>query len=94
MLSTKVARLLDPDAKGGWTWDFSGDGVRRSLESSLERLNLGRVDILFIHSPNHHFEVAMAESYPALAEMRSSGVVKAIGVGMTDGANSALRTSG
>lgn len=84
VLSTKVGRLLDPDAKGGWYWDFSDDGVRRSLESSLERLNLERVDILFIHSPNNHFEVAMEESYSALAEMRSSGIVKAIGVGMTD----------
>jgi len=37
VLSTKVGRLLDPDAKGGWFWDFSGDGVRCCLESSLER---------------------------------------------------------
>jgi D-threo-aldose 1-dehydrogenase len=84
VLSTKVGRLLDPEVKGGWYWDFSGDGARRSLETSLERLKLDQVEILFIHSPTHHFEVAMAEAYPALAEMRSSGIVKAIGVGMTD----------
>ena len=84
VLSTKVGRLLDPGVKGGWYWDFSGDGVRRSLKSSLERLHLDRADMLFIHSPTHHYEVAMSESYPALAEMRSQGLVKAVGVGMTD----------
>ena len=84
VLSTKVGRLLDPDAKGGWYWDFSADGVRRSLQSSLERLNLDWVEILFIHSPTNHHDVAISETYPALAEMRSSGIVKAIGVGMTD----------
>jgi len=70
--------------KGGWTWDFSAEGVRRSLQSSLERLNLDRVEILFIHSPTNHHNVAISETYPALVEMRSSGIVKAIGVGMTD----------
>lgn len=84
VLSTKVGRLLDPKVKGGWYWDFSGEGVRRSLESSLARLKLDRADILFIHSPTNHYDVAMSEAYPALAEMRSSGIVKAIGVGMTD----------
>ena len=67
VLSTKVGRLLDPDAKGGWIWDFSADGVCRSLQSSLERLELDRVDILFIHSPTRHHNVAMVETYPALA---------------------------
>ena len=75
VLSTKIGRLLDPDAKGGWYWDFSADGARRSLESSLVRLHLDQVDILFIHSPTNHFEVAMSESYPALAELRSALVV-------------------
>ena len=84
VLSTKVGRLLDPGVKGGWYWDFSGDGVRRSLESSLERLHLDQADILFIHSPTNHYDVAISEAYPALAEMRSLGLVKAIGVGMTD----------
>ena len=84
VLSTKVGRLLDPGVKGGWYWDFSGEGVRRSLESSLERLHLDQADILFIHSPTNHYDVAISEAYPALAEMRSLGLVKAIGVGMTD----------
>ena len=84
VLSTKVGRLLDPGVDGGWFWDFSGDGVCRSLESSLQRLHLDQVDILFIHSPTDHYDVAISEAYPALAEMRASGLVKAIGVGMTD----------
>ena len=69
VLSTKVGRLLDPDVEGGWFWDFSGDGVRRSLESSLERLKLQQVEILFIHSPTNHYDVAISEAYPALTEM-------------------------
>lgn len=84
VLSTKVGRLLDPDTDRGWVWDFSGEGVRRSLESSLERLSLDRADMLFLHSPINHYDIAISEAYPALAEMRSSGTVKAIGVGMTD----------
>ena len=84
ILSTKVGRILDPEANGGWYWDFSGAAVRKCLKGSLERLNLDRTDILFIHSPRNHFEVAMSDAYPALDEMRSSGVIKAFGVGMTD----------
>jgi D-threo-aldose 1-dehydrogenase len=84
VVSTKVGRLLDPRSDDGWVWDFSGDGVRRSLESSLDRLGLDRVDMLFIHSPTNHHEVAITEAYPALAELRSAGVVGAIGVGMTE----------
>jgi D-threo-aldose 1-dehydrogenase len=84
VLSTKVGRLLDPGAKGGWYWDFSADGVRHSLESSLERLKLDHVDVLFIHSPTNHYDVAISETLPVLTEMRAQGIVKAIGVGMTD----------
>jgi D-threo-aldose 1-dehydrogenase len=84
VVSTKVGRLLDPGSDDGWVWDFSGDGVRRSLESSLDRLGLDRVDMLFIHSPTNHHEAAITEAYPALAELRSEGVVGAIGVGMTE----------
>ena len=81
VLSTKVGRLLDPGVKGGWYWDFSGDGVRRSLESSLERLGLGRADILYIHSPERHYEQAMAGAYPTLAALRAQGAITAFGVG-------------
>ncbi|MET7464066.1 aldo/keto reductase [Nonomuraea sp. NPDC005501] len=95
VLSTKVGRLLVPSGRDGHddqgfdvpadhvrVWDFSRDGVRRSLEESLERLGLPAVDIALIHDPDDHMEEALAHAYPALAELRDQGVVKAVGVGM------------
>jgi D-threo-aldose 1-dehydrogenase len=67
-------------------WDFSADGVRRSLESSLERLGLDRVDVVLIHDPDDHEEQAFAEAYPALERMRAEGTVGAIGAGMNQSA--------
>jgi D-threo-aldose 1-dehydrogenase len=100
VLSTKVGRLLvpDPDATGldpqGFAvpattrreWDFSRDGVLRSLEESLERLGLERVDIVLIHDPDDHERQAFEEAYPALHELRDQGVVGAIGAGMNQSA--------
>jgi D-threo-aldose 1-dehydrogenase len=63
-------------------FDYSADGVRRSLEASLGRLGLDRVDIALIHDPDAHGEQALCEAYPALARLRAEGVVRAIGVGM------------
>jgi D-threo-aldose 1-dehydrogenase len=63
-------------------WDFSADGVRRSLEASLERLGLDRVDFVLIHDPDNHGEQALREAYPALERLRAEGTVRAIGVGM------------
>jgi aryl-alcohol dehydrogenase-like predicted oxidoreductase len=93
VLSTKVGRLLVP--KGGApdpslpsennlqpVFDYSRDGVHASLEASLERLGLDRVDITLIHDPDDHFVEAMHDAYPALEELRSAGVVRAIGLGM------------
>jgi D-threo-aldose 1-dehydrogenase len=56
--------------------------VRRSVDESLRRLGLDRVDILFLHDPDDHWRQAVEEGYPALAELRAAGVVRAIGVGM------------
>jgi D-threo-aldose 1-dehydrogenase len=95
-VSTKVGRLLEPVDAGGddladgfavpathrRVWDFSADGVRRSLDASLERLGLDRVDIVYLHDPDDHAEQAFREGYPALEELRSQGVVGAIGAGM------------
>ena len=67
-------------------FDFSADGVRRSVEASLERLGLDRVDILYIHDPDSHWRMALGEAYPALERLRSDGVVAAIGVGMNQSA--------
>ena len=63
-------------------FDFSADGVRRSLAESLDRLGLDRVDIAFIHDPDDHGEQAFREAYPALERLRAEGAVGAIGVGM------------
>ncbi|WP_405652379.1 aldo/keto reductase [Streptomyces sp. RK9] len=63
-------------------WDFSADGVRRSIESSLERLGIDRVDIVYLHDPDEHGDEAFREGYPALERLRAEGVVGAIGAGM------------
>lgn len=63
-------------------FDYSYDGVMRSVEDSLRRTGLERIDIFWIHDPDMHWEQAIGGAYPALAELRSQGVVSAIGVGM------------
>jgi D-threo-aldose 1-dehydrogenase len=80
VLSTKVGRLLQPD--GSFVWDFSREGVLRSIEQSLERLQCDSIDILLIHDPDNHYHQALDEAFPTLAELRSQGIVKAIGAGM------------
>ncbi|MGW4734458.1 aldo/keto reductase [Streptomyces shenzhenensis] len=63
-------------------WDFSAEGVRRSLEDSLERLGLDRIDIAYLHDPDDHAEQALDQAYPELERLRAEGVLGAIGVGM------------
>jgi D-threo-aldose 1-dehydrogenase len=81
LLSTKVGRLLDP-ARGSLDFDFSRDGVLRSLEGSLKRLRTDHVDILHIHDPDNHQQQALEQAFPTLDALRRQGVVKAIGAGM------------
>jgi D-threo-aldose 1-dehydrogenase len=66
--------------------DYSRDGVRASLEDSLRRLRLDRVDIALIHDPDDFMTEALDCAYPALAELRAVGVAGAIGVGMNSAA--------
>ena len=96
VLSTKVGRLVRPLEAGemadpeGFTatprakrvWDFSRDGVRRSLDESLARLGLDRIDVALVHDPDNHEREAAEYALPALAELRDQGVVRAIGAGM------------
>ncbi|MFE7617617.1 aldo/keto reductase [Streptomyces sp. NPDC057496] len=63
-------------------WDFSADGVRRSIEDSLERLGLDRIDIVYLHDPDDHAGPAFREAYPELERLRAQGLVGAIGAGM------------
>jgi D-threo-aldose 1-dehydrogenase len=62
--------------------DYSYDGIMKTFEGSLERLNLSYVDILNIHDPDDHWKEAIEIVYPALHKLRSQGVVRAIGAGM------------
>lgn len=100
VLSTKVGRLLEPvppdgdDLANGFAvradhrrvWDFSADGVLRSIEASLVRLGLDRIDVAYLHDPDEHAAQAFSEAYPALERLRSEGVVRAIGAGMNQSA--------
>jgi D-threo-aldose 1-dehydrogenase len=90
-VSTKVGRLLRPGApEPSWQgaplleayFDFSYDAALRSLEGSIERLGLDRIDVALVHDPDNHYDEALAGAYRALAGLRDEGVVRAIGVGM------------
>ncbi|MYZ40909.1 aldo/keto reductase [Streptomyces sp. MnatMP-M17] len=97
-VSTKVGRLLEPHpaptgsdlAAGGFAVpdtlirrpDYSRDGVLRSLEGSLTRLGLDRVDVVYVHDPDDHLDTALDQALPALAALRDQGVIGAVGVGM------------
>jgi D-threo-aldose 1-dehydrogenase len=92
VLATKVGRLLRPGGAPDPTqtadstlmpvFDFTYDGTLRSVEESLERLGLDRVDVVHIHDPDHHFEAALTGAYPALDRLRAEGTIGAVGAGM------------
>ena len=106
VLSSKVGRILKPARRqdidyAPWTnagrfqmhFDYSYDGTMRSIEDSLQRLNLERMDICFIHDIDVFtrgadqpkvFEQAMDGCWKALSDLRDQGVVKAIGVGVNE----------
>jgi len=98
VLATKVGRLLrsgafteprspfvgSPDVNP--VFDFSYDGVMRSLEESLERLGVDRVDILQIHDPDEHHDEALEGAYRALDQLRAEGTIGAVGAGMNQSA--------
>ncbi|MDB4080781.1 aldo/keto reductase [Amylibacter sp.] len=106
VLSSKVGRILKPACKSNidyapWTnagrfamnFDYSYDGTMRSFEDSLQRLNLERMDICFIHDIDvftrgneqpEAFKQAMNGAWKALSNLRDQGVLKAIGVGVNE----------
>jgi D-threo-aldose 1-dehydrogenase len=74
-------------------YDYSRDGALRSIEDSLQRLDTDRIDIALIHDVNRQWQgerlearyrEAMDGAYRALADLRSAGVIRAIGVGVND----------
>jgi D-threo-aldose 1-dehydrogenase len=94
-VSTKAGRLLVPQDPAGRmdesfevpathrrVWDFSREGILRSVDDSLARMGVDRIDVLFLHDAEDHFDAALRDGYPALAELRAQGVVGAIGAGM------------
>jgi len=99
-ISTKVGRRLRPRRTGeppddaGFPeelpckreWDWSREGIRRTLYESLDRLGLDRVDVVYLHDPDNHEERVYAEAYPELVRLRDEGVVTAIGAGMNQAA--------
>ncbi|MES2362510.1 MAG: aldo/keto reductase [Pseudomonadota bacterium] len=106
VLSSKVGRLLTPDATApraqhGYVdilpfrqdWDFSASGARRSVEDSLQRLGLARLDVVYVHDPDVLTHGARApavlrqvidETLPALQQMKREGLVGAIGLGTNE----------
>ncbi|PJJ61996.1 aldo/keto reductase [Compostimonas suwonensis] len=102
VLSTKVGRrleersdyagesdlenLFDVPATRRRIVDYSRDGVLRSIEESLERLGLDRIDLVLVHDPDAHEREALEGAFPALDELRSEGVIGAYGAGMNQSA--------
>src|SRR5690349_14167974 len=107
VLSTKVGRLLRPNPGGGGAtdgrlaplpfaveYDYSYDGIMRSVDDSYQRLGLAKIDILFVHDIGvyqhgeaanaAHMKVLRESGYRALHELKQSGVVSAIGLGVNE----------
>jgi D-threo-aldose 1-dehydrogenase len=106
VISSKVGRILRPHedydmSMGIWKgkfnfdfeYDYSADGVRKSIEESLQRLGLSSIDIVFIHdlSPDNddmgdkwteYFDKAAKGAMPELSKMRDEGIIKGWGMGV------------
>ena len=106
LLSTKVGRLLRPQADAPrdqnsfvgvlpfvQVWDYSAAGVRRSVEDSLQRLGLARLDVVYIHDcdvANHGGEYprvlrqVVEQALPELRRMQREGLLRYVGLGVND----------
>ena len=97
VISTKAGRILEPNpgyagelddegfvvpATTRRVWDFSRDGILRSVDESLDRLGIDHLDIVYLHDPDDQWEAASTTGVSALVELRDQGVVFEIGVGM------------
>jgi D-threo-aldose 1-dehydrogenase len=96
VVSSKVGRLLVPnphptgrDTEGFAVpdnlrreRDYSRDGVLRSIDDTLARTGLDRLDVVYVHDPDDYWQQAATEAIPTLADLRSQGVVGAIGAGL------------
>ena len=85
VISSKVGNLIYHDDKLSSLnskKDYSKDGIFRSVEESLNRLKLDYLDIALVHDPDEHMQLALEESFPALLDLKSQGVVRSVGAGM------------
>ncbi|MEV4627347.1 aldo/keto reductase [Micromonospora sp. NPDC049523] len=94
ILCTKVGRLIEPggaDTQSIWVdpppgvaprLDYRYPAVIRSVEESLERLGLDRIDVLHVHDPEQDYPTALTEAYRALADLRAAGVIRAVSLGV------------
>jgi D-threo-aldose 1-dehydrogenase len=106
LLSSKVGKLLKAskdnrhaeiyplsDSPNDIVFDYTADGVRRSIEDSLQRLGVDSLDIAFVHDispdfayfPNgweEQYEIARKGAFPALSKMRDEGMIRAWGIGV------------
>jgi D-threo-aldose 1-dehydrogenase len=95
VVETKVGRVLKrvegvepekwfPDAPRDIVpiYDYSKAGIRQSFEESLERLGLPHIDIVLMHDAEDYIPDAINNAFPVLADLRSQGLIKAIGLGM------------
>ena len=95
VLQTKVGRVLNwvekadpvpwfPDADPHIqpVFDYSADGIKRSLEDSLNRLGVDHIDIALMHDAENHIEQAINIAYPVLADLKRQGIIKAVGIGI------------
>jgi D-threo-aldose 1-dehydrogenase len=100
-ISTKVGRLIRPNPtySGGQDdqgfavsaqlhreVDYSYDATMRSLEESLERLQVDYVDMVLVHDPDEHETAALEGAFPALDKLRAEGVIRSYGAGMNQSA--------
>ena len=74
-------------------FDYTGPGIRRSIEDSLQRLGIDSLDIAFVHdlSPDNkllptpweeQFKIATTGAFPELTRMREEGIIKGWGLGV------------
>lgn len=95
VLSTKVGRLLREPPPGAAldtifadvpnldpVFAYSSDAVLRSIDESLTRLGLDRIDVVHVHDPDDHEHEALTGAFPTLIELRDQGVIGAVGCGM------------
>lgn len=106
LLSTKVGRLLTPSnaaprVQNGYVdalsfvphYDYTWDGVLRSLDDSLRRLGLARIDFIFVHDIDaathgeayaQRFRDMLDGALPALRELKDAGTIRGFGLGVND----------